>query len=221
MTNMFGQAEKNRGYLWKKWNCQSSLCNHIIKSPRAHCFWSVSTAAILPTLFNFPGKPLKLISSNHTCLTYGYGKIFWYPSWWPWVKVTKLLKRDRFYLVPMIKWEPVIHLLRWPLNLNFRGHIVSQEWNFKVKSGICYISDKNGLIAMKQKANISIECMTSNGIIGFDLGHDLDLEFSRLNMEFAISQLKMVWLPLNEKQTYRLNSRPHIDHDLERWGVRI
>ena len=36
---------------------------------------------------------------------------------------------------------------------------------------------------------------------------DLDLDFSRENMEFAISQPKMVRLPRNEKQTYRLNSR--------------
>ena len=36
---------------------------------------------------------------------------------------------------------------------------------------------------------------------------DLDLDFSRSNMEFAISQPKMVRLPRNEKQTYRLNSR--------------
>ena len=28
--------------------------------------------------------------------------------------------------------------------------------------------------------------------IGFNLGHDLDLEFSKSNMEFAISQSKMV-----------------------------
>ena len=43
--------------------------------------------------------------------------------------------------------------------------------------------------------------------IGFDLGHDLDLESSRSNIEFAISQPKMVRLPRNQKQTYRLNSR--------------
>ena len=43
-----------------------------------------------------------------------------------------------------------------------------------------------------------------------DLGHDLDLEFSRSNMEFAISQPKMVWLPRNKKQTYRLNTRPQM-----------
>ena len=46
--------------------------------------------------------------------------------------------------------------------------------------------------------------------IGFDLGHDLDLEFSRSNMEFLISQPKVVRLPRNEKQTYRLNSRPQM-----------
>ena len=43
--------------------------------------------------------------------------------------------------------------------------------------------------------------------IGFDLGHDLDLEFSRSNIEFAISQPKMIRLPRNEKRTYELNSR--------------
>ena len=43
--------------------------------------------------------------------------------------------------------------------------------------------------------------------IGFDLGHDLDLELSRSNIEFAISQPIMVRLPRNEKQTYRLNSK--------------
>ena len=46
--------------------------------------------------------------------------------------------------------------------------------------------------------------------IRFDLGRDLDLEFSRSNIEFAISRPKMVRLPRNEKQTYRLNSRPQM-----------
>ena len=58
------------------------------------------------------GKPLKLISSNYTWLTYGYAKIFWHPSRWPWVKVTKLPKRDAIYIVPMIKWEPLIQSLQ-------------------------------------------------------------------------------------------------------------
>ena len=83
-------------------------------------------------------------------------------------------------------------------------------WIFKVKHGICYISAKNGPIATKQKANISIELRASNVTIEFDLGHDLDLEFSRSNMKFAISQPKVVQLPQNQKQTYQLNSRPQM-----------
>ena len=58
------------------------------------------------------GKPLKLISSNYTCLIYGCGNIFWHPSRWPWVKVTKLPKRNAMYIVPTIKWEPLIQLLQ-------------------------------------------------------------------------------------------------------------
>ena len=83
-------------------------------------------------------------------------------------------------------------------------------WIFKVKYGICCISTKSGMIAMERKANISIELKASNVTIRFDLGHDLDLEFSRSNMEFAIFQPKVVRLPRNEKQTYRLNFRPQM-----------
>ena len=39
---------------------------------------------------------------------------------------------------------------------------------------------------------------------------DLDLDFSRSNMEFPISQPIGVRLPRNEKQTYRLKSRPQM-----------
>ena len=88
------------------------------------------------------------------------------------------------------------------------GRFLSWPWPrfFKVKYGICYISAKNGPIAAKRKANIAIELWGSNVTSGFDLGHDLDLEFSRSNIEFAISQPKMVRLPRNKKQTYQLNS---------------
>ena len=48
-------------------------------------------------------------------------------------------------------------------------------WIFKVKYRICYISAKNGPIATKQKANISIELQASNKTNGFDLDNDLDL----------------------------------------------
>ena len=46
--------------------------------------------------------------------------------------------------------------------------------------------------------------------ISFDIDHDLDLEFSRSCMEFAISQARMVWLPQNEKQAYQMKFRPKL-----------
>ena len=42
----------------------------------------------------------------------------------------------------------------WPLGLTLA---MTLTLNFKVKNRICYISAKNGPIATKQKANISIE----------------------------------------------------------------
>ena len=81
---------------------------------------------------------------------------------------------------------------------------------FKVKYGICSFSANNGPIATKQKSSISIELWASNVNIGFDLGYNLDLEFSRSNIKFVISQPKMVQLPWNEKQTCWLNLRPQM-----------
>ena len=53
---------------------------------------------------------------------------------------------------------------------------------------------------------LALTCRLPDYIL-VDFRRDLDLHFSRSNMEFAISQPKMVWLPRNEKQTYCLNSR--------------
>ena len=99
-------------------DCHGTKGTGVVRMPAA--------AAVLPTLFNFPGKPLQLISSNHTWFTYGCGKNFWHPSRWPWVKVTKLPKWDAIYLVPMIKWEQLVQSLQ-----NFVG----------ISALLCYLSD--------------------------------------------------------------------------------
>ena len=83
-------------------------------------------------------------------------------------------------------------------------------WIFKVKYWIGYISAKICPIATKRKANISIDLKASNVTIRFDLCHELDLEFLRSNVKFAISQPKVAWLPQNKKQTYRLNTKPQM-----------
>ena len=46
---------------------------------------------------------------------------------------------------------------------------------FKVKYRICHVSPKNGPIATKRKANISIELQASNLTNWFDVDHNLDL----------------------------------------------
>ena len=75
------------------------------------------------------------------------------------------------------------------LQVSWLDWFLSWTWPqiFKVKYGICYISAKNGQIAMKQKANIPIQLYASNLTIRFDLGHDLDLEVSRSKMKFSTS----------------------------------
>ena len=110
------------------------------------------------------------------------------------------------------KWKANISIELWASNVTIGfdlDHDIDLEfsWSNMEFAIYAYISTRNGLIATKWKANISIELWASNVTIGFDLDHDLDLEFSRSSMEFAISQSKMVRLPRNEKQTYRLNSR--------------
>ena len=61
----------------------------------------------------------------------------------------------------------------WTLVLKFDHRV--WPWIFKVKYRICYVSAKNGPIATKRKANISIELQASIVTNGYDLDHNLDL----------------------------------------------
>ena len=53
---------------------------------------------------------------------------------------------------------------------------------------------------------LALTCRLRDYIL-VDFRCDLDLDFSRSNMEFPISQPKVARLPRNKKETYRLNSR--------------
>ena len=98
-----------------------------------------------------------------------------------------------------LKWDHQVSPWPWPW-----------PWMFKVKYGICYISAKNRPDCHETKSKhidwiLCLKCEHQ-----FDLDHDLHLAFSRSNIEFSISQPKVVWLPRNKKQTYQLNSRPQM-----------
>ena len=89
----------------------------------------------------------------------------------------------------------------WTLGLKCDHWVWPWPWPwprfFKVKYGICYISAKNDPIATKRKANISIELYGSNVTIRFDLGHDLDLEFSRsiYDHDHLVTKVRCMDLP--------------------------
>ena len=86
-------------------------------------------------------------------------------------------------------------------------------WIFKVKYRICFISAKYDPIATKQKSG-HMDCTGSPICYHrvFELGHDLDLEFSRTNMDFAIFQTIK-----NSKITYRLKLRPPMPPSVFTW----
>ena len=69
-----------------------------------------------------------------------------------------------------IAWTPRLKCDQWVWTWPWHW-----PWIFKVKYRICYIAAKNGQIASKWKANISIELQASNVTNGFELDHNLDL----------------------------------------------
>ena len=66
-------------------------------------------------------------------------------------------------------------------------------WIFKVKYRICYISAKNGQIASKRKANISIELQASNVTNGFELDHNLDLWILKVKCDLDLWPHRWPW----------------------------
>ena len=84
-------------------------------------------------------------------------------------------------------------------------------WIFKVKYLIFYFLARSLVrLPRNKKKNTLIEHKACNVAINFDLDHDLDLEFSRSNIQFVRFLHDMVLLPRNEIQTYRLNTRPQM-----------
>ena len=66
-------------------------------------------------------------------------------------------------------------------------------WISKVKYRICYISAKNGQIASKRKANISIELQASNVTNGFELYHNLDLWILKVKYDLDLWPHRWPW----------------------------
>ena len=69
-----------------------------------HCIIIIIVIVIVIIIIIMIIMIIIIIIPGYAWLAYGCGKIFWHPFRWPWVKVTKLPKRDTIYIVPMVKW---------------------------------------------------------------------------------------------------------------------
>ena len=140
--------------------------------------------------------------SNHINWSQGinYDHLVWLWPWpWPWIW-------NLLYLCQ--KWsvchETKSKYIDWILGLKCDHQIWPWPWpwpwHFKVKYGICCISTKSGPIAMKQKANISIQLQVSNVTNGFDLGHDLDIWIFKVkcDLNHLVTKVRCKDLPDSE-----------------------
>ena len=222
------QFTKNKHIDWT----ESLTCDHQVKSPRY-------TGGVFMFLYQFVRRHLCQYRRRPQILVHAinFEHLFRFftvlDDWWP-CPVDYLI---RFWSIFVATLTLNFEVQIW--NLLYLNHIWSDchetkikhidwtlglkcdhwlwpwpwlsPWIFKVKYRICYISAKNGPIATKRKANISIELKASNVTNGFDLNHDLDLwtlrsnvtltfdhthdfdhGFSWSNLEIAVSQNRRV-----------------------------
>ena len=63
-----------------------------------------------------------------------------------------------------------------------------------------------GLIHSEQKGKVLVGYRINYVTLTIDLTHDLDLGFSKLSFEVAVSQELLVWLKWNEKEANQLDT---------------
>ena len=122
------------------------------------------------------------------------------------------------------KWpdfqETKIKHIDWSQDLKYDHQVWPWPWPwpwiFKVKYGIGYIPAKNGRIARKRKANTLTDVKTSNMTIRFDLGHDLDLEFSRSNRNWLYFCQK--WSDCHEMKSEHIDWTLGLKCDHQIWS---
>ena len=89
----------------------------------------------------------------------------------------------------------------WTLGFKWDHRVWNWPWPwpliFKVKYEICYISTKNGPIALRQKTNISIWTVGLKFDNGFDLGHDLDIWIFKVicDLDHLVTKVRCKDLP--------------------------
>ena len=127
-------------------------------------------------------------------------------------------------IVPMFACSPELEIFHDRLQSVMRGDIITLIKSPQYTGGdfmFLYRFVRRRRRRRRRRPQILVHAITFEQLFGFlsflaqllaltcrlpdyifvDFRRDLDLDFSRSNMEFAISQPKMVRLPRNEKQT--------------------
>ena len=107
----------------------------------------------------------------------------------------------------------------WITWLDFsRSSSWPRPWIFKVKYGIWYIyisHPKMVRLPRNETQTHRLNSRTQNVTIGFDFGHNLDLESLRSNMEFAISHQK--WSDCHETKSKYIDWTLALKCDYQIW----
>ena len=113
--------------------------------------------------------------------------------------------------------ETKIEHIDWTLSLKCEHRVWPWPWPwtwiFKVEYRICYISAKKWSDCHESKHidwTLGLKCDHR-----FDLGHDLDFEFSKSNKEFAIPQPK--WSDCHKTKSKHIHGTPALKCDQWVW----
>ena len=128
---------------------------------------------------------------------------------WPWSWIFKLKFWKKSYLRNgMAHWHGmkgmwVDRMLDPCCDFQLSPHPWPWPWIFKFKFWKIYISRIGWVIDMERKECESIECWTHVLTFNVHLTHDLDLRFSRSNLEIAVSQEWDGWFTWNQRDVSR------------------
>ena len=114
----------------------------------------------------------------------------------------------------MLRW--LGYLRPWPLTLNFQGQIVSQEWDFKINSGICYLSQpKMVRLPWNKKQTYQFNVRPQMGSSGLTLAITLTLNFQ--GQIWNLLYLSRKWSDCHEVKSKHISWNLGLKWDHQVW----
>ena len=212
--------------------CWSIVTGDVIKSPQSEvtlCFQFVSAAAsssaAATMTFASRVEPFDLHLRYLRPRMYRSWTMYWITLLWPWPKVTAVALINKNVYVCRIKWEPLNQLLRYWVAISLLPCLSSDKmleefcWKllfcqifvkknrmcfFKVKHSIGHISGMVGPIDVKRRGSASVGYWVNYVTSTFDLAHDLDLWFFKVNFQNSCISGIVNWLLWKKKKGFKV-----------------